>query len=204
MRAERKRDGNTPTGSGQAPITEVRTQSSQRTERERQRRDAENAEETRRRGTRKPHPDAERKRAAKCAQNKSGEEFINELIAGDFQMAGNVGENLGERTDFERSVRRNGDVVLRLFASRGKPHVTARLPSHLIAEAKQCPGEFRAADITGHLQAGMTSSFTRWRRIMLGFSASAKWHATASRSMDLSSSSESACEKMEWPRARAS
>src|SRR5258708_36470468 len=61
--------------------------------------------------------------------------------------------------------------------------------------------QLRSANIARQLQAGMTSSLTKCRRVRLGLPFSSKWQRTASCTFFLSSSSVSASVQMEWLRA---
>jgi len=98
----------------------------------------------------------------------------------------------------------DGDMVLCAFQAGANADVAAGLAGRFVTEAAQGSNEVIAADVAGKLQAEMTSSLTMWRRMTLGLSEASKWQETASRIMLFSSLRESACVKMEKPRARAS
>lgn len=83
-------------------------------------------------------------------------------------------------------------MMLSALGGGGQAEVAARLAVDLVAVAPEEGGELSAGEVTGELQAGMTSSFTRWRRMSLGRSASSKWQRTASWTIALSSSRVSA------------
>ena len=69
---------------------------------------------------------------------------------------------------------RDGDVVLATF-ERGQPEVAACLASDPVSEI----GERLCEIVTGHVprkpQAVMTSSRTKWSRMILGTFRSSKW-----------------------------
>ena len=52
--------------------------------------------------------------------------------------------------------------------------MAAGLAGNLVVEVAQGARKVFAAEIAGQLQAGMTSSLTKWRRITEGFSPSLK------------------------------
>jgi hypothetical protein len=70
--------------------------------------------------------------------------------------------------------------------------MTARLSRDLVTEPSKRSRKTIATEIARKLPAEMTSSFTKCRRITLGLSPSSKWQETAPRTIDFSSSSESA------------
>src|SRR2546425_4385388 len=98
----------------------------------------------------------------------------------------------------------NRYMVFPALALGGDTHVAARLARQFVTVTAQRLCKFFPAEIARKLQAGMTSSFTMCKRMTRGLSASSKWQETASRIIAFSSSRESACVKMEKPRARAS
>ena len=77
-----------------------------------------------------------------------GEKFFGQLIAGEFEICGYIGENLGKCSDFEGSVRRDGHVVLNSLKTGRKAHVAARLACDFIAVASQGASEFVATEVT--------------------------------------------------------
>ena len=89
------------------------------------------------------------------------------------------------------------NVVLGAFELRRDSYVAARLTSNFVAKTSQRSNQLFTANVAGKLQAEMTSSLTMWRRMTLGLVAASKWQDTASRTMVLSSSRESASVKME-------
>jgi hypothetical protein len=98
----------------------------------------------------------------------------------------------------------DGEVVFGPLDPGGQPKVTASLSRDFLSVTTKQLGKLLSAEVTRQLQAGMTSSFTKCRRMTLGLSFSSKWQRTASYSFFLSASSVSASVKMEYPRALAS
>src|SRR6266852_1141963 len=82
--------------------------------------------------------------------------------------------------------------------------MAAGLASDFLTATPEQLDQLRSANIARQLQAGLTSSLTKCRRMRLGLSFSSKWQRTASRTFFLSSSSVSASVQMEWLRAFAS
>ena len=82
--------------------------------------------------------------------------------------------------------------------------MAAGLTGDLIAIAMKERREPLSVETAWELHAGMTSSFTRWRRMSRGVFCGSKWQRTASCTMDFSSSRVSVCVQIEKPRARAS
>ena len=94
-------------------------------------------------------------------QPKLGEQFFCQLIAREFEIAGNVSEDLRKGADFQWRMRGDGDMVLSSLKTRRQAHVAAGLASDLITVAAQDAGEVIAAEVARKFHAGMTSSFTR-------------------------------------------
>jgi hypothetical protein len=64
-------------------------------------------------------------------------------------------------------VTRYGDVVLTAFES-GQPEMAAGLTGHPVAEITERLREIVAGDVPRQSHAVMTSSRTKWRRMILG------------------------------------
>jgi hypothetical protein len=101
-------------------------------------------------------------------------------------MRRNIMKNCAQVSDLDGVVSGDGDVVFRALFPASQPKVAARLPRDFIAVPAEHASQIFSADVTRQLQAGMTSSFTRCRRMTLGLSSSPKWQRTASRSDRLS------------------
>ena len=82
--------------------------------------------------------------------------------------------------------------------------MTAGLTALFVPESTE-PGSKRVpAQIAGKPHTAITSSRTKWSRIILGRSSGSKWHSTASRTAARRSSRFSACVKIGADRAFAS
>src|SRR6266567_1663767 len=120
------------------------------------------------------------------------EQDLDEFIARNFQISSQIVQNLRQSSNAKLAVSRYGDMVLRAFGSGSHPHMASCLPRQFVSKASECPDKVVTAYVTRNLQAGMTSSFTIWRRITLGLLLSSKWQETASRTAVFNSSRESA------------
>ena len=120
------------------------------------------------------------------------ENLLSQILASDLKIRRDIAKNRCQRADFELFLRRNSDVVVRTFDIRSQSKMTSCLASDLITETPKQAREFFPTEVAGKSQAEMTSSLTMCRRITRGRESSGKWQATASRTIDLSSSKESA------------
>ncbi len=104
----------------------------------------------------------------------NSKQFVQEISEISFQISSHLGEYRSERSYAKLPVSRNGYVVLCPLEVGGQPHVAPRLPADLVTVSAKKRGKLSAAEITRPLQAGMTSSFTRCRRITRGRKESSK------------------------------
>ena len=88
-------------------------------------------------------------------------------------MLGHVAEKTGQRSDPERRVAGDRDVVLAAFQS-GQPEVAACLTGYAIAQIDEGSCEVFAGDIARKPQALMISSRTKWSRMTFGAIPSSK------------------------------
>lgn len=86
----------------------------------------------------------------------------------------------------------HGHVVLDAFCLAGETNVAPGLTTDLVAVTTKERGERPSVEVAWELQAGITPSFTRWRRISRGALWGSKWQRTASCTMAFSPSSVSA------------
>jgi hypothetical protein len=100
-------------------------------------------------------------RARFPAVTERGKEFFSQLVTGEFEITGDIGENLGKGADFKGRVRRDRNVMLNLFEARRKTHVAVRSARNFKGVASRAQSEFVATEITREFHAGMTSSLTR-------------------------------------------
>src|ERR1035438_10320196 len=104
-----------------------------------------------------------------------------------------VAQNALERSDLNRAVVGDNLVV---FASllRRHPQMGTALSRDNVAQLAQRLRQLRTAEVPRRLHRASTSSRTKWSRIILGAcEGSSKKHSTASRTLDRSSSTVSAC-----------
>lgn len=125
------------------------------------------------------------------------EELVGDLLPVALEIGGNIRENRGERPYPQCAVAWDRDVVLATPDCGRESEMASRLASRLVPELREGTGKLRAGKIARQSQAGMTSSRTTCRRMSDGRSASSKWQRTASCSAVRSSSSVSACVKIE-------
>ena len=86
-------------------------------------------------------------------------------------MLANIGEDCPDGADAKRRMPRDREMVLALFLSR-QPHMAAGLPGHLLTQSPQGFGEVIARDVSGKPHTASSRSWTKWRRMMRGRSAS--------------------------------
>lgn len=103
------------------------------------------------------------------------EEFSDEVFAGDAEMHGHLREDGGQCADAQRSVIRNGDVVLAALG-RGQAEMAPCLSRHLIIELGKGLDQIRPGEIAGQPHAAMVSSLTKCSRMIFGAWADSKWH----------------------------
>lgn len=101
---------------------------------------------------------------------ESTEQLGKELIASDVAMPCNVVENGAERSEAERVVFGNGDVMLARLGSR-QAHVTPGLPCDGAAEAAR---ELVAGHVARKSQTVITASRVKCRRTIRGIEPSSK------------------------------
>ena len=97
----------------------------------------------------------------------STEEAFDQRLPGQTEVLGDVTQDAGQRAHPEGRVTRDGHVVLTAFGS-GKPNVAAGLTGHSVAEVTERLREIVAGDVPRQSQAVMTSSRTKWSRMILG------------------------------------
>ena len=88
-------------------------------------------------------------------------------------MLGHVAEKTGQRSNPERRVAGDRDVVLAAFQG-GQPEVTACLTGYAIAQIDEGFCEVFAGDVARKPQALMISSRTKWSRMTFGAVPSSK------------------------------
>ena len=88
-------------------------------------------------------------------------------------MLGDIAEKTGQRSDQERRVAGDRDVVLAAFQG-GQPEVAACLTGYAIAQICEGSCEVVARDVPRKPQALMISSRTKWSRITFGAVPSSK------------------------------
>lgn len=101
--------------------------------------------------------------------SSSPEQSLDQVVAAHPEMLGNVREYRGERADAQRIVARDGYVVL-AFLVGGEAHVAAGLAGCFLAERPQRPREVGARQVPGEPHRAISSSLTKWSRIMAGAS----------------------------------
>ena len=94
-------------------------------------------------------------------------QLFDKILSGDLEMSGYFGKNSGERSDSERSMIWNGQMMFPMI-SGSQSHMTASLACDLIAELAKGFGKFRTGEVTGESHAAMVSSLTKWSRMILG------------------------------------
>jgi len=75
------------------------------------------------------------------------EKTLHQLVTADLKMTGHIAKDAGQSPHLDRSMVWDGDVVLTSLA-RGEPQVASSLPRDLVSEFLECPGQFRAGDIS--------------------------------------------------------
>jgi hypothetical protein len=76
-------------------------------------------------------------------QSSSLEELRRERVAIDLQVLCGVGDDAGERTKAQRTVVRDGDVMLAVLLRR-EPHVAARFARYGVRIAAERPRQIAA------------------------------------------------------------
>jgi hypothetical protein len=112
-----------------------------------------------------------RRVSPRVSEGRSLEEGAKEPVAVHREVLGDVAEDGVERSDLERIVSWDGDVMLATLL-RGQTDVASALAVDLVTEAAERLGEIGAADVTRQLHAAMTSSRTQCSRIIFGRLAS--------------------------------
>src|SRR5437016_13303317 len=92
------------------------------------------------------------------------------------QICCDIPEDAAQGAYLEGVMTWDGDVMNPSPDLRGRTKVAPRLPGDVIPVPLERPCELVPAQIAGELHTAMSSSFTRWRRIMRGRSASSKCH----------------------------
>ena len=96
----------------------------------------------------------------------------------------------------------DGDAMLTTFEG-GQAKMAPGLAGPPVTEIAEGSCELITGDVARKSQAVMTSSRTKWRRMILGTSSSSKWQRTASRTFTCRPAMSSASVKIDYPRARA-
>jgi len=89
-------------------------------------------------------------------------------------VLGHVAEETGQRPNPERSMAWDGDVVLTTFKG-SQSDVAAGLTGGPVPEIGESLREIVPRDVPRQPQALMTSSRTKWRRMIFGTLPSSKW-----------------------------
>jgi hypothetical protein len=94
-----------------------------------------------------------------------------QIVATDFKMLCDISKNCIKRTNLDRTVVGDSDVVLAIFLGC-EPHMASSLSRHDVPKLTQGFGELIGIQVAGQFHEAMTSSRTMWRRINRGRSAS--------------------------------
>lgn len=95
------------------------------------------------------------------------EQAPQQLVARDLEVAGNIAENPRQCADLQRIVRRNRYMMLGR-GLRGEPDMATRLAGDSVSDSRERLGKRGARKVAWDLQAAITSSRTKCRRISLG------------------------------------
>jgi hypothetical protein len=98
---------------------------------------------------------------------------LDQLLSAQGEVLGHVAEETGQCPNPERSVARDGDVVLAAFEC-GQSEMATGLASDPVAEISECLREIVPRDVPRQPQALMTSSRTKWSRMTFGVLPSSK------------------------------
>lgn len=90
-----------------------------------------------------------------------------QFLARHLMMCRDIAKYACQRTDLDRPVIRNGDVM-RAVAGSGQADVTSALPCHLVSQLTQRLDQFLDREVARDPHAAITISFTMCRRITLG------------------------------------
>ena len=82
-------------------------------------------------------------------------------------MLCDISKNCGQRANSQRIVPRNRNMMFSVLLSR-ETYVAARLSCHLIAKNFQRLSELIAFQIAWKFHTAITSSRTKWSRMILG------------------------------------
>jgi hypothetical protein len=127
---------------------------------------------------------------------------FDQRLSAQAKVLSDVAQDASQRPDPEGRVPRNSDMMFTALEG-GQPNMAAGLTAHPVAEVSERLRGIVARDVPRQSQAVMTSSRTKWRRIILGSWLSSKWQRTASRTLSYRSAGPSASVKMDSPRALA-
>ena len=108
-----------------------------------------------------------RKEAGGGPLGLSAEEAFDQRLSAQAEVLSDVTEDAGQRANPEGRVPRNSDMMFTAFES-GQPNMAAGLAGHPVAEISEGFREIVAGDVSRQSQAVMTSSRTKWSRMILG------------------------------------
>ena len=108
-----------------------------------------------------------------CRVCHSLKQTLDELIPREAVMRGYASQNDGKRTQPERVVIGNGDVMLAMRGA-GQPHMTARLACDAVSQTLKAFDQVRPRQIARQSHAASTSSRVMCRRIRPGNFPSSK------------------------------
>jgi hypothetical protein len=110
-------------------------------------------------------PTPEGKPSTLCGKGKAcgtwlTEELLRQLFSRQAEIGSYVAEDLGKCANLELFVGWDRNMMLRALELRRNSDMAARLTGDLVTKMPQSSNQFFAANITGKLQAGITSSLT--------------------------------------------
>lgn len=123
-------------------------------------------------------------------------------LAASAEVRRDVAQDAREGADSEGRGTGDGDVMLPTLERR-QAKMAPGLAVHPVAEVSESSRELVTGDVARKPQAEMTSSRTKWRRMIRGAFSSSKWHRTASRMFACRPGMSSASVKIDSPSARA-
>lgn len=95
------------------------------------------------------------------------EQPLRHFLSREVEVRGHVAEDGAQGPEPEGAMVRHRDMVLPALRGR-EADVAPRLPRDPVAEALQCLREPSPREVARKPQAGMTSSRTKWSRMILG------------------------------------
>lgn len=106
--------------------------------------------------------------------NARGLQVADEVVAAHLEEGCDVVQNPGERSNPERIVARDRDVVLAALGGDREADVATDLPGRAIAALRESPDQGVAGDVAREPQTARTSSWTKCSRTTRGAAPSSK------------------------------